>query len=802
MRRTDSWNQVRNCRRQAWRSRIWVAMLGLLAALGYAQTKLPAASQNASPQTKAAPQAKAAPRTAARPAAPPKPLECAVTVPETLEAGTAATLSIELAGAATQLPPRADIDFGDGSPHGKSLEVSHAWPSAGEFAWSARVSQGGRSCTRSGKVRVLEAGTLAARESLVTLGRWIADAAAASIAERSIMAGPLTRRMRNPLRVHLGYAMAEAESMASKWAAVSDGGSSIEPSGATLLPVPAEVRKRVATVSGPGFVRSEGLVIGLEAPSTHFVKGGMIYIPDGDFTVGEHKLKFRRACVEDNGTGPKYAVGSTVSVDGAPFVFDGNAWVHFDLPAITDPGLLAGLALLEPQAPSAAPMLQRITAPDALGRVSVGSPSAAVRRAAAKRLEELPDPAQAQPAALAAGTGPTTPIQVVGEEIAVPYPQGLVPVPGGSRFQLEIGGQYRTMLNLVPARDLPDLAVNRSTAMERWALVGSLDSDDFTLSRDEYGKLMQAMQRQPKDCQNRAELINQARRMAAGNSPLQSKPLLVGYAFQKQDDLTSFFFIANGTKPVNAKYGAALCARNVARLRSRLVTFDLCAVPDSDGVVEWVESASNQWMYRVFAANGAALPQAMAAPPSSPLVTGNSAEGKRSAAAPNAQDANVLADALYWQSIVKESDAKLFQDYLEKFPNGQFVELAKRRIQAFEEKARRATVPAVLCVNKGMTSAFGKTKFYLDDRQIALVQPGRYVCFELKAGRHALRSTKSMTLDAEPGQVYYVEFTVGWSDKIHLKDPAQGVDDLYRMKPVDSGKITDPELRLADPRRK
>jgi hypothetical protein len=47
-------------------------------------------------------------------------------------------------------------------------------------------------------------------------------------------------------------------------------------------------------------------------------------------------------------------------------------------------------------------------------------------------------------------------------------------------------------------------------------------------------------------------------------------------------------------KAVNQQYSAVLCSRNVARVRSRLVTFDMCAAPDSEDVIEKVEAASKE----------------------------------------------------------------------------------------------------------------------------------------------------------------------------------------------------------------
>ena len=51
-------------------------------------------------------------------------------------------------------------------------------------------------------------------------------------------------------------------------------------------------------------------------------------------------------------------------------------------------------------------------------------------------------------------------------------------------------------------------------------------------------------------------------------------------------------------------------------------------------------------------------------------------------------DAKLQADIVFWQSIVDSEDPRVFRDYLEQFPDGQFVTLAHRRLSHAKVAAR------------------------------------------------------------------------------------------------------------------
>jgi hypothetical protein len=45
-------------------------------------------------------------------------------------------------------------------------------------------------------------------------------------------------------------------------------------------------------------------------------------------------------------------------------------------------------------------------------------------------------------------------------------------------------------------------------------------------------------------------------------------------------------------------------------------------------------------------------------------------------------------DSLYWESIMNDTDPAAFEDYIKNYPDGAFVELAKRKINALKKVAQ------------------------------------------------------------------------------------------------------------------
>lgn len=197
-----------------------------------------------------------------------------------------------------------------------------------------------------------------------------------------------------------------------------------------------------------------------------------------------------------------------------------------------------------------------------------------------------------------------TSLTIFHNDIRVPAPEGLSPVPASARFRLEMGGAFSTLQGFVPASALSTLDANQSRSLSRWALVGALKGlDNSAISGDQYKKLIDIMVEQPMDYVNRSELLRSLRETDEGTSPLRNKPLLTGCRFPTHKDVVSFFYVGEGVRAVNERFGAFLCGRNVARVNFRVIVCDICAVPEGDEVVEWIEAASREWVTRIFEGN-------------------------------------------------------------------------------------------------------------------------------------------------------------------------------------------------------
>lgn len=51
-------------------------------------------------------------------------------------------------------------------------------------------------------------------------------------------------------------------------------------------------------------------------------------------------------------------------------------------------------------------------------------------------------------------------------------------------------------------------------------------------------------------------------------------------------------------------------------------------------------------------------------------------------------DPKISAELSYWSSIKHAKNAKAYQDYLEKYPNGMFAALARMQISALDNAAK------------------------------------------------------------------------------------------------------------------
>ncbi len=99
-----------------------------------------------------------------------------------------------------------------------------------------------------------------------------------------------------------------------------------------------------------------------------------------------------------------------------------------------------------------------------------------------------------------------------------------------------------------------------------------------------------------------------------------------------------------------------------------------------------------------------------------------------------------------------------------------------------------------------------RPSIYVDERDVARLQNGRYVVLALQPGKHSFRSNDKQSqieLDGKAGQEYYIRIDIAtgyWKGhgRLTLVQPEQGVGEIKEMKPVDGGMIKDREFLAAD----
>ncbi len=79
---------------------------------------------------------------------------CTATVPRAGVPGASLAFQGGVAAAGCAGTPSYDWDFGDGSPHALEASANHSYGSAGDYAWTLEVIQGGRTCLRMGTLAV------------------------------------------------------------------------------------------------------------------------------------------------------------------------------------------------------------------------------------------------------------------------------------------------------------------------------------------------------------------------------------------------------------------------------------------------------------------------------------------------------------------------------------------------------------------------------------------------------------------------------------------------------------------------
>jgi hypothetical protein len=145
-------------------------------------------------------------------------------------------------------------------------------------------------------------------------------------------------------------------------------------------------------------------------------------------------------------------------------------------------------------------------------------------------------------------------------------------------------------------------------------------------------------------------------------------------------------------------------------------------------------------------------------------------------AKPAVADAN-QTDAAYWNQVKDSQNLIDLRSYLVKFPNGLFADLAQNRIAALETAAREAASarqPAtVYFYRKSAFSGSGwDPKLYCDGRKIALMDSGRYFGAALDPGKHICRAGDkegNFEFEVKPNEEYYIKVSVTYFMTGHAK---------------------------------
>jgi hypothetical protein len=99
-----------------------------------------------------------------------------------------------------------------------------------------------------------------------------------------------------------------------------------------------------------------------------------------------------------------------------------------------------------------------------------------------------------------------------------------------------------------------------------------------------------------------------------------------------------------------------------------------------------------------------------------------------------------------------------------------------------------------------------RPSIYVDERDVARLQSGRYAALALAPGKRSFRSNDKQSqieLDLKPGQEYYIRIDIApgmWKGhgRLTLVQPEQGAGELKQMKPLDAGMVKDKEFLAAD----
>jgi hypothetical protein len=122
-------------------------------------------------------------------------------------------------------------------------------------------------------------------------------------------------------------------------------------------------------------------------------------------------------------------------------------------------------------------------------------------------------------------------------------------------------------------------------------------------------------------------------------------------------------------------------------------------------------------------------------------------------------------------------------------------------------EAQGAQAHVVFYRVRRLMGRFIKPAVYCDDQEAAFMYGGHYFTAALSPGKHSLASDDqytSVSLDAEPGQTYYVRVALSKSEpmratfKVEQVDNETAAKDLRRLKPAEASHITRRDMVSAD----
>ena len=169
----------------------------------------------------------------------------------------------------------------------------------------------------------------------------------------------------------------------------------------------------------------------------------------------------------------------------------------------------------------------------------------------------------------------------------------------------------------------------------------------------------------------------------------------------------------------------------------------------------------------------------------------------------SAQDQTLQADIAFWDSVRDSPDPAALRLYIDRFPDGQFLELARARLVTVSERRVNSSSPATIYVYR-VKHDIGRLSFFIEDKQIARIGSGRYLKLRVPPGQiHIVADNLRMPgrmLDAAGGETCYIllnlSLSKGWL--LELENATVGQARMQTLQPVEAEWIFDPSLVAKD----